>query len=73
MKPRAVTAAGWLTGMILILSGLPLLLALAVPAALTGAAVAYARLGGQNLVPLARDVLRLRRLVRRAGGAVERA
>lgn len=70
---RAVITAGWLAGMVLILANLPLGVAFAALGVSVAAAVAYARWGGRHLIQLAREVMRLRRPIRRAGGAVERA
>ena len=79
MKPRdiarAVITAGWLTGLTLILAGLPLWAALAVPVAATGAAVAYARWGTGMWLGL-RTAVQLRGLLKRAvktGDTLERA
>lgn len=70
---RAIITAGWLAGMTLILASLPLWAALAALGVSVATAVAYARWGGRNLIQLAREVMRLRRLVKRAGGGLERA
>lgn len=79
MKPRdiakAVITAGWLAGMTLILAGLPPWIALAVPAAATGAAVAYVRWGAGTRLGL-RTAVKLRNLLKRAaktGDILERA
>jgi hypothetical protein len=72
---RAVIVAGWLAGLTLILAGLPLPVALAVPVAVTGAAVAYARWGAGMWLGL-RTAVKLRHLLKRAaktGGTLERA
>jgi len=69
---RAVITTGWLTGITLILAGLPLWAALAVPAAVTAFPVTWTRLGGRHVARRAAEAMRLRRPAR-TGGAVERA
>jgi hypothetical protein len=72
---RTAVIIGWLAGVALVLAGLPLWAALAVPVAATGAAAAYARWGAGIWSGL-RTAVKLRRLLKRAvkmGGAVERA
>ena len=79
MKPRdiarAVITAGWLTGLVLILAGLPPWAALAVLGAVTAAALAWARWGAGTWLGL-RTAVKLRHLLKRAaktGGTLERA
>ena len=66
---------GWLVGVALILAGLPWPAALAVPAAVTAGALAWARWGAAVWLGL-RTGVKLRRLIKRAaktGGTLERA
>lgn len=79
MKPRhiarAIIAAGWLTGMVLILAGLPLWTAVTVFAAVLAGALAWTRWGAGVWLGL-RTAVQLRRLLGRAvktGGGLERA
>jgi hypothetical protein len=79
MKPRHITraaiVAGWLTGLALILAGLPLWAALAVLTTAIAGALAWARWGA-GVWPGLRTAVQLRRLLKRAvkiGGGLERA
>jgi hypothetical protein len=72
---RAAITAGWLTGMALILDGLPLWAAIAVVAAVTAGAVAWVRWGTGLWLGL-RTAVKLRNLLKRAvktGDTLERA
>lgn len=78
MKPRdiarAITNAGWLAGMVLILAGLPTWCPLTAFAAIAGTAAVWARWGADLWLGL-RAGVNLRRLIGRAaktGGTLER-
>jgi hypothetical protein len=69
---RAVIAAGWLAGMVLILAGLPWPAALAAPAVAISAAITFLKWRGNLLAWLTAAVTRLRK-ARKTGGVLERA
>jgi hypothetical protein len=72
---RVAVVAGWLAGAVLILDGLPLLLASAAPAVAAGAGIAWTR-WGEGAVLAARLKLKLKRAVKAVpekGGSLERA
>jgi hypothetical protein len=67
--------AGWLAGVIVLLAGLPLPLAVAVPVLAAVGAFAWAKWGA-GIVAWLKTAVQLKHLIKRAvktGGAVERA
>ena len=72
---KTAVIIGWLAGVMLVLAGGPWPAALAVPAAVTAGAAAWARWGADVWLGL-RTGAKLRRLIKRAGktgGTLERA
>jgi len=72
---RAILAAGWLTGMALILAGFAFQVAASALVGAVGLAVAYLRWGARLRAWLTgtRTGLRLRQKLRKAGSVLERA